>query len=103
MDSQSITPDSPIPKSNNCKAYWSEPQAQLRSLRTEKARRRLHEFVCQAWPVLEPETPFVEGIHVGATGWIAGLVNAFPRESVALFAAAMRGDRARIHSHRGRV
>jgi 1-pyrroline-4-hydroxy-2-carboxylate deaminase len=37
----------------------------------------------------------VEGIHVGATGWIAGLVNAFPRESVALFAAAMRGDRAR--------
>ena len=25
-----------------------------------------HEFVCQAWPVLEPETPFVEGIHVDA-------------------------------------
>src|SRR5512132_3449486 len=66
MDPQSITPDSPIPKSKNWKAYLSEPQAQLRSLRTEKARRRLHEFVCQAWPVLEPETPFVAGIHVDA-------------------------------------
>jgi dihydrodipicolinate synthase/N-acetylneuraminate lyase len=37
----------------------------------------------------------VEGIRAGATGWIAGLVNAFPRESVALFEAAVRGDRAR--------
>ena len=37
----------------------------------------------------------VEGIYVGATGWIAGLVNAFPVESVALFDAAMRGDKAR--------
>ena len=27
----------------------------------------------------------VEGMHAGAVGWIAGLVNAFPRESVALF------------------
>jgi 4-hydroxy-tetrahydrodipicolinate synthase len=27
----------------------------------------------------------VEGIGVGATGWIAGLANAFPRESVELF------------------
>ena len=33
-------------------------------LKAEKARRRLHEFVMQAWHVLEPETPFVEGIHV---------------------------------------
>jgi len=66
MDPQSITPDSSIPKSKDWKAYLSEPQGQLRSLRTEKARRRLHEFVCQAWPVLEPETPFVAGIHVDA-------------------------------------
>jgi 4-hydroxy-tetrahydrodipicolinate synthase len=33
----------------------------------------------------------VEGIAAGAVGWIAGLVNAFPRESVALFQAAQRG------------
>lgn len=36
----------------------------------------------------------VEGIDAGATGWIAGLVNAFPHESVELFALAADGDRA---------
>jgi 1-pyrroline-4-hydroxy-2-carboxylate deaminase len=40
----------------------------------------------------------VEGIMAGANGWIAGLVNAFPAESVALFDQALRvregsGDR----------
>ena len=34
----------------------------------------------------------VEGIAAGAMGWVAGLVNAFPRESVVLFAAAMSGN-----------
>lgn len=34
----------------------------------------------------------VEGIAAGAVGWIAGLVNAFPGESVALFEAARRRD-----------
>jgi dihydrodipicolinate synthase/N-acetylneuraminate lyase len=33
----------------------------------------------------------VEGVAAGAVGWIAGLVNAFPRESVALFRAAQQG------------
>jgi dihydrodipicolinate synthase/N-acetylneuraminate lyase len=33
----------------------------------------------------------VEGVSAGAVGWIAGLANAFPRESVALFRAAQRG------------
>jgi 4-hydroxy-tetrahydrodipicolinate synthase len=33
----------------------------------------------------------VEGVAAGAIGWIAGLVNAFPRESVGLFEAAKRG------------
>jgi 4-hydroxy-tetrahydrodipicolinate synthase len=33
----------------------------------------------------------VEGIAAGATGWIAGLVNAYPRESVVLFDLAMEG------------
>lgn len=37
----------------------------------------------------------VEGVYVGATGWIAGLVNVFPEESVALFEAALAGDKAR--------
>lgn len=34
----------------------------------------------------------VEGIRAGAVGWIAGLVNALPRESVALFDQATRGQ-----------
>jgi 1-pyrroline-4-hydroxy-2-carboxylate deaminase len=43
----------------------------------------------------------VEGIQAGAVGWIAGLVNAFPKESVELFNQAVqvregRGDRAAL-------
>ena len=34
----------------------------------------------------------VEGVRMGAVGWIAGLVNALPRESVVLFDHAMRGE-----------
>lgn len=34
----------------------------------------------------------VEGIHAGAVGWIAGLVNALPRESVSLFNYAQQGQ-----------
>jgi 1-pyrroline-4-hydroxy-2-carboxylate deaminase len=34
----------------------------------------------------------VEGIAAGAVGWVAGLVNALPRESVALFDYAMKGE-----------
>jgi 4-hydroxy-tetrahydrodipicolinate synthase len=37
----------------------------------------------------------VESVGVGATGWIAGLVNALPEESVRLFELARSGDRAR--------
>ena len=33
----------------------------------------------------------VEGIHAGAIGWVAGLVNALPRESVELFRLASKG------------
>lgn len=38
----------------------------------------------------------VEAIHMGAVGWIAGLVNAFPKESVALFEAAQKGETERV-------
>src|ERR1043165_1370352 len=34
----------------------------------------------------------VEGVRAGAVGWIAGLVNSFPRETVALFNYANRGQ-----------
>jgi dihydrodipicolinate synthase/N-acetylneuraminate lyase len=35
----------------------------------------------------------VEGVAAGASGWVAGLVNAFPRESVLLFELARQGHR----------
>lgn len=35
----------------------------------------------------------VEAVYAGATGWVAGLVNAFPRESVELFELAQAGKR----------
>lgn len=34
----------------------------------------------------------VEGVAAGAVGWVAGLVNALPQESVALFNYAMNGE-----------
>jgi 4-hydroxy-tetrahydrodipicolinate synthase len=37
----------------------------------------------------------VEACGVGARGWVAGLVNAFPHESIALFEAARDGERER--------
>jgi 4-hydroxy-tetrahydrodipicolinate synthase len=40
----------------------------------------------------------VEAIAVGAVGWIAGLVNAFPKESVVLFDYAMNGEREKAIS-----
>lgn len=40
----------------------------------------------------------VEGIAAGATGWIAGLVNAFPEESVRLFNWARGGEHARAEA-----
>jgi 1-pyrroline-4-hydroxy-2-carboxylate deaminase len=40
----------------------------------------------------------VESVGVGATGWIAGLVNALPEESVRLFELAMSGDRERARA-----
>jgi 4-hydroxy-tetrahydrodipicolinate synthase len=43
----------------------------------------------------------VEGVQAGAVGWIAGLVNAYPEESVERFNQAVqvregRGDRAAL-------
>lgn len=35
---------------------------------------------------------FLEGVRAGAVGWIAGLVNAFPAESVRLFELATAGN-----------
>jgi 4-hydroxy-tetrahydrodipicolinate synthase len=34
----------------------------------------------------------LEGLLLGAAGWVSGLTNAFPRESIALYDAVRRGD-----------
>jgi len=39
-----------------------------------------------------------EGISLGARGWISGLTNAFPRESLALYEALRAGDLPRARS-----
>lgn len=38
----------------------------LRLIRAERARRRLSEFVRQAWPVVEPATPYHHNWHIDA-------------------------------------
>lgn len=40
----------------------------------------------------------VEAVDAGAVGWIAGLVNAFPAESVALYRCAIEGRKAEAFS-----
>jgi len=52
--------------SNNSKPSWNAPAFELERIRAEKARRSFYEFVVQAWPIMEPATPFVPGIHVEA-------------------------------------
>jgi dihydrodipicolinate synthase/N-acetylneuraminate lyase len=37
----------------------------------------------------------LEGLYLGARGWVSGLTNAFPKESVELVAAVERGDHAK--------
>ncbi len=39
-----------------------------------------------------------EGISLGARGWVSGLTNAFPRESLALYEALRTGDLARARA-----
>ncbi len=39
----------------------------------------------------------VEAVYAGAVGWIAGLANAFPKESVELFELAQQGKTQRVH------
>src|ERR1039457_7562466 len=63
-------PDSAIPSlTPSSSSQPGPPVAQmppLDSLKAEKARRRLREFVEQAWHVLEPSTVFVPGMACDA-------------------------------------
>src|SRR5580698_3298451 len=70
---------------NNLKAV-KESSTDVRRIAAIRAIEdgRLHIFV-------GVDDAIVEGIAAGATGWIAGLVNALPVESVALFDFAIQG------------
>ena len=64
---QALTsPDSAMQTLSNWKTLLTEPHLQMRRLKAEKARRSLKQFVIQAWPTLEPETEFVDGLHIDA-------------------------------------
>src|SRR5450759_2609391 len=66
MNQQLTTHDSPMKNSITSRGSLNEPRFQMEPLKMEKARRSLKAFMMQAWPVLEPATPFVDGIHVEA-------------------------------------
>jgi len=51
-----------------CQGRPKHDHTEVRRLRAEKARRNLHVFVVQAWPILEPATPFVNGIDSNGEG-----------------------------------
>src|SRR5262249_51783695 len=61
-----ITADSQTNRLNSLRPSLNRPLPRLTDLRTEKASRNFYEFVAQGWHVLEPGTPFVDGIHVRA-------------------------------------
>jgi predicted phage terminase large subunit-like protein len=51
--------------SSSLEQLLAKPNA-LAKVERELAARSLYEFVVQAWPVVEPSTPFIEGFHIRA-------------------------------------
>jgi hypothetical protein len=50
----------------NAPQSWEGPSLSRIQLEAEKMRRSFYEFARQAWPVLEPATPHIDGMHVHA-------------------------------------
>ena len=63
---KSITANTPPNNSGNSTPFSSRPPLSRFHVMRELAQRDLHEFVSEGWHVLEPGTPFVDGIHVRA-------------------------------------
>src|SRR5205809_916868 len=55
------------------------------SARQRSKRAPQASWCCRRWSMFQ-------GLMLGARGWVSGLTNAFPQESVALVAALRRGD-----------
>src|SRR5262249_46650227 len=64
--SKLITPNSPTTNSASSMPFCNRPAVSRFHLKAEQARRDFHEFVKQAWHVLEPGTPFVDGMPMQA-------------------------------------
>ena len=62
MKTEILQIDTPTDSSQSSK----KPAFSRYQLKLELARRRFHDFAKQSWHVLEPTTPFVDGIHVRA-------------------------------------
>jgi len=62
--SKSIFRSSPKNNSGSSMPFSNRPALSRFHLMKEMARRDFYEFVRQAWHVLEPGTPFVDGVHV---------------------------------------
>ena len=87
-----------------CSASWPPRPPSPRSRSPRRTPRRLVDIAnlvgdryllfCGVDDVL------LESVLLGATGWVAGLVNAFPEEGVALFELAAAGALGRGAAHR---
>src|SRR5579864_1441040 len=63
MSDSQIIPNLPMPNSRNWGDY-SQRRKASENWKAEAARRSLHSFVAQAWHILEPATPFIDGLVV---------------------------------------
>lgn len=84
-----LTPDQVVSFANRHKNLHAVKESSADIRRVTEIRRLLKDRLVLSVGV---DDLIVEGVAAGATGWIAGLVNAFPAESVALYQAAMAGE-----------
>jgi hypothetical protein len=65
MNKELTNAGSPMERLSNWKHFLRNPKFEMRRM-AERASRSLKEFVRQAWPILEPGTKFIPGMHVDA-------------------------------------
>jgi len=86
-------------KNSNSFALLLKRSSLLAEIDQERASRGLGEFVRQAWPIIEPSTPFVVGWHIDAIiehleaislGYIRNLlINVPPRHMKSLLVSVL--------------
>ena len=66
MNQRLTTNDPAMKNSSNSIGSLNGPKFQLEHVKMEMARRSLKAFLMQVWPVLEPATEFIGGLHIDA-------------------------------------